>query len=150
MQLCDACNWLYGKKLRRKKYWFLHDLIRSDFYFTCSDQLIFFIRMAVLNREATKIWPGNTKVHIKANATERLKLEEFVTRMEQTCSLPDIGFGRGEQDSHLDSGKLWLATSSNFDCNHIIIEKYEFIPRSLNTCMDYDLRELIFLPCKPK
>ena len=61
-------------------------------------QFCYLTRMCILNREAGKLWPGNAKVHIKGNTTSRLKLEEFVTQKEKTCCLPEIGFGRGEQE----------------------------------------------------
>ena len=42
------------------------------------------------------IWPGNVKIHLKGNATNRLKVEELVTLMVPIRSIPEIGFGRGE------------------------------------------------------
>ena len=36
------------------------------------------------------------KIHIKGNGSNRLKVEEFITHMVPTCTIPEIGFGRGE------------------------------------------------------
>ena len=52
-------------------------------------------RTSLIVREAAKVWPGNIKVHFKNNTRETLKLEELVSRLEQTCQIPKIGFGRG-------------------------------------------------------
>ncbi|CAH3153574.1 unnamed protein product, partial [Porites lobata] len=58
-------------------------------------------KISILNREAAVIWPGNTKLYIKGNGSTRLKMEEYITRMEKTCTIPDIGFGREAMKSHL-------------------------------------------------
>jgi len=42
------------------------------------------------------VWPGNVTVHFKNNPTQNLKLEELVSRLEETCKIPKIGFGRGK------------------------------------------------------
>ena len=52
-------------------------------------------RTSLIVREAAKVWPGNNKVHFKNSTRETLKLEELVSRLEQTCQIPKIGFGRG-------------------------------------------------------
>lgn len=50
----------------------------------------------MINQETRLLWPENSKIHVKGNSNTRLKLEELVTRMEPICSIPEIGFGRGE------------------------------------------------------
>ncbi|XP_078378030.1 uncharacterized protein LOC144661207 [Oculina patagonica] len=52
-------------------------------------------------REAAKVWPGNGSVHFKNNPTQNLKLEELVSLLEQTCTIPKIGFGRECIRSHI-------------------------------------------------
>jgi len=61
--------------------------LNSTTFLNCGTSLIV--------REAAKVWPGNKKVHFKNNATEALKLEELVSRLEQTYQIPKIGFGGG-------------------------------------------------------
>lgn len=51
--------------------------------------------------EAAKVWPGNKSVHFKNNTTQNLKLEELVSRLEETCKIPKIGFGRECIRSHI-------------------------------------------------
>lgn len=53
-------------------------------------------RIAMLNKEASSLWPGNRKIHIKGNTDNLLKMEEFLTQKVPECSMPEIGFGRGE------------------------------------------------------
>jgi len=47
------------------------------------------------------VWPGNVTVHFKNNPTQNLKLEELVSRLEETCKIPKIGFGRECIRSHI-------------------------------------------------
>ncbi|KAL9972462.1 hypothetical protein ACROYT_G015576 [Oculina patagonica] len=58
-------------------------------------------KISIINQEARQLWPGNSKIHIKGDATTRLKMEELITRMEPMCSIPEIGFGRDAIKSHL-------------------------------------------------
>lgn len=61
--------------------------------------LLFFspnFRTSFIVREAAKVWPGNKSVHFKHNPAENLKLEELVSRLEEKCKVPRIGFGRGK------------------------------------------------------
>lgn len=53
-------------------------------------------RTSFIVREAAKVWLGNKSVHFKHNPTENLKLEELVSRLEENCKIPKIGFGRGK------------------------------------------------------
>ncbi|RMX47841.1 hypothetical protein pdam_00025942, partial [Pocillopora damicornis] len=50
--------------------------------------------IAVVRREVGKIWPGNQKIYFKQNQANLLKLEEIASRLADTCSIPEIGFGR--------------------------------------------------------
>ena len=54
-------------------------------------------RISLLNKEAASLWSGNVKVYVKGSASTRLKMEEFIMRMTPVCSIPEIGFGRGEE-----------------------------------------------------
>lgn len=54
-------------------------------------------RIALINQESAKIWQGNITIHFKNNEDNRLKLEELVSNLAVSCSVPEIGFGRGEQ-----------------------------------------------------
>ena len=73
-----------------------------------------FFRISILNRETAVIWSGNTKLYIKGNGSIRLKIEEYLTRMEKTCTIPEIGFGRGEIQSfehkHFNHNLLYYIT----------------------------------------
>ena len=57
-------------------------------------------RTSFIVREAAKVWPGNKSVHFKHNPTENLKLEELVSRLEEKCKIPKIGFERGKYSIH--------------------------------------------------
>ena len=57
-------------------------------------------RTSFIVREAAKVWPGNKSVHFKHNSTENLKLEELVSRLEEKCKIPKIGFERGKYYIH--------------------------------------------------
>ena len=70
----------------------------------------------MINQEARLLWQGNSKIHIKGNSNTRLKMEELVTCMEPMCSIPEIGFGRGE--------KQWARTSLKSFCP--LKEDYNF------------------------
>lgn len=52
-------------------------------------------RMAVIRKQVAKIWPGNQKVYFKQNPTNSLKLEELTEKLAETCSIEEIGFGKG-------------------------------------------------------
>jgi hypothetical protein len=41
------------------------------------------------------VWPGNNKIYFKQNEENRLKLEELASKLSETCSIPEIEFGRG-------------------------------------------------------
>lgn len=47
-------------------------------------------------KSCKKAWPGNTKVFFKGNEKNLLKLEELVKELLLTCSIEEIGFGRGK------------------------------------------------------
>ena len=51
--------------------------------------------MAIIIREAGKIWRGNIKVHFKKNNEDALKLEELISQLITRCTIERIGFGRG-------------------------------------------------------
>lgn len=55
-----------------------------------------FNRIAVIHREAAKIWPGKQKIYFKQNPTNNLKLEELMEKLTGMCSVEEIGFGRGK------------------------------------------------------
>ena len=54
-------------------------------------------RVFLLNKESASLWTGNVTVYVKGSASTRLKMEEFITRMTPMCSMPERGFGRGEE-----------------------------------------------------
>lgn len=53
-------------------------------------------RIAMLNKEASSLWPGNEKIHIKGDTGNLLKMEEFLAQKVPECTISEIGFGRGE------------------------------------------------------
>ncbi|KAJ7391505.1 hypothetical protein OS493_018556 [Desmophyllum pertusum] len=53
--------------------------------------------------EAAKVWHGNQKVHFKNNVTQKLKLEELVSRLEKSCKITQIGFGRDKASQLYDT-----------------------------------------------
>ena len=53
-------------------------------------------RIAVIRREASKVWPGNNKIYFKQSQVNLLKLEELTSKLAETCTLTEIGFGKGK------------------------------------------------------
>ncbi|RUA06774.1 MAG: hypothetical protein DSY43_01255 [Gammaproteobacteria bacterium] len=53
-------------------------------------------RTAIVIREAAKLWTGNKKIYFKQNQENQLKLEELVSLVLTSCTIEEIGFGRGE------------------------------------------------------
>lgn len=41
------------------------------------------------------IWPGNHKIYFKQNPVNSLKLEELTEKLAESCSVEEIGFGKG-------------------------------------------------------
>ena len=78
--------------------------------------------------EAARVWPGNKSIHFKNNTTQNLKLEELVSWLEETCKIPEIGFGRGQCYIHYHV--LQIQTKDNFFFHLIQIE---ICPRSKTT-----------------
>lgn len=50
----------------------------------------------MIQREAAKIWPGNQKIYFKQNPANNLKLEELTEKLNEMCSVEEIGFGKGK------------------------------------------------------
>ena len=67
-------------------------------------------RTSFIVREAAKVWPGNKSVHFKHNPTQNLKLEELVSRLEDKCKIPKIGFERGKCYIHYTLFRKTTAT----------------------------------------
>jgi len=66
-----------------------------------NDKARYLEKISILNWEAHLLWPGHAKIHVKRNASARLKMEEFIAKMEPTCSIPEIGFGRDAIRGHV-------------------------------------------------
>ena len=50
----------------------------------------------MIRRQAAKIWPGNQKIYFKQNPANNLKLEELTEKLNEMCSVEEIGFGKGK------------------------------------------------------
>lgn len=61
-----------------------------------------FNRIAVIRREAAKIWPGNQEIYFKQNPTNNLKLEELTEKLTGMCSVEEIGFGKGKWNALIE------------------------------------------------
>lgn len=99
------------------------------------------VRASFIVREAAKVWPGNRSVHFKHNPTENLKLEELVSRLEEKCKIPKIGFGRGKCYIHYillrkkkkTKEKLKNQSSLPFFSFISLVEQTEICPRLTST-----------------
>ena len=65
-------------------------------------------RIALINEETVKIWLGNTTIHFKKDEKNRLKLEELVSKLTDSCSIPEVGFGRVEQFAEKNYNYIWV------------------------------------------
>ena len=72
-----------------------------------------FNRIAVIRREAAKIWPGNQKIYFKQNPPNNLKLEELTEKLTGMCSVEEIGFGRGKWNA-LNQNRYKIEIKSKF------------------------------------
>ena len=68
---------------------------RLDILSSCLNCFLTLYRIAIVLREAYKVWPGNQKIYFK-NQADQFKLEELVSKILEQCIVEEIGFGRGQ------------------------------------------------------
>ncbi|XP_015777414.1 PREDICTED: uncharacterized protein LOC107355354 [Acropora digitifera] len=87
-----------------------------------SNKNLYRVKIAVIHREVSKIWPGNQKIYFKQNPTNNLKLEELTEKLTGMCSVEEIGFGREAIRSHIlqwsQEKNRRLSDGYDFDAEH--------------------------------
>lgn len=98
-----------------------------------SNKNLYRVKIAVIRREAAKIWPGNQKIYFKQNPTNNLKLEELTEKLTGMCSVEEIGFGREAIRSHIlqwsQEKNRRLSDGYDFDAEHTRAKRAKKSPR---------------------
>ncbi|CAH3188065.1 unnamed protein product, partial [Porites lobata] len=98
-----------------------------------SNKNLYRVKIAVIRREAAKIWPGNQKIYFKQNPTNNLKLEELTEKLTGMCSVEEIGFGREAIRSHIlqwsQEKNRRLSDSYDFEAEHTRAKRARKSPR---------------------